>query len=155
MNSCYIFITVFGIATKSGIRMCFYTTFLCTKFQSNRISHFCLKTTFRHWKKKKRQKLKKLQHLEEAWNVYIKQIRYAPLTSLTVIKYFDDHYSLQWIKKSSNSNFWPMFKINEAIWVIVSLKLWHLQAFLFFSFNTVCHKNHSNLKFFSLNMPIT
>jgi len=42
----YNLVTIYGIATKFGIGMHPYPDFQCTKFQGNRIMHFCFITTF-------------------------------------------------------------------------------------------------------------
>jgi len=45
-------VTIYGIATKFGTTMCSYATYLCTKFQVNRITHLHFKANFTLWWKK-------------------------------------------------------------------------------------------------------
>jgi len=42
----YNLATIDGITTKFGVGMHPYSDFQCTKFQGNRITHFCFTTTF-------------------------------------------------------------------------------------------------------------
>jgi len=49
----YNFVTIYGIATKFGIRMCPYPAFWWTKFQGNRITPLCFMITFTPWRKEK------------------------------------------------------------------------------------------------------
>jgi len=54
----YNFVTIYGITTKFGIRMCLYPAFQCTKFQGNWIMHFCFITTFTPWWKNNNEETK-------------------------------------------------------------------------------------------------
>jgi len=47
-------VTICGIASKSGIRMCPYAAFHCTKFQGNWIMLLCLILSHLDEKKKRR-----------------------------------------------------------------------------------------------------
>jgi len=51
----YNFVAIYGIATKFGIMMCTYTTFLCTKFQGNLIMCLSFMENFKFWWKEEKQ----------------------------------------------------------------------------------------------------
>jgi len=66
------FVNVYRILTKLGTKMCPYTTFMCTKFQSNQIIRFHFMVTFipRRKEEKKNQETKPVfesLYLGNAW----------------------------------------------------------------------------------------
>ena len=68
------FASVYGILTKLCTRIHHYTTFLCTKFQRNRITHFHFMVTFTPLRKgKEEKKVMKLSQLRK----FISQKRLA------------------------------------------------------------------------------
>ena len=62
-----ILANVYRILTNLGSKICFYTTFLCTKFQGNPTIHFCLMVTLTSLQKQETRPIFRSSYLRNSW----------------------------------------------------------------------------------------